>query len=255
MLSDTQGNTMLHLMAMGTIRDAEYDFIKALVEKYPVRLTRNQDNKTPLNIIKQTQAKPMTLRGQPNYKKKLWEYFEEKLSKDPSFQDSDKNEDIHEAVIRGSLDEVIDVLDRLDMNDGKSLPRIMEKLEERNYEGKTALMLAIEHERDEITKHIIENYSDVDLEKQDIKDGNSALHIACLKEDTHIVKFIFDRRPRLCLKPNYYGQSPIHIATQRKNISILKIFESFKAQCLQLKDCSGENPLFYAAREGDAEIF
>ena len=43
---------MLHLMAMGAIRDAEYDFIKALVEKYPVRLTRNQDNKTPLNIIK-----------------------------------------------------------------------------------------------------------------------------------------------------------------------------------------------------------
>ena len=41
MLSDTQGNTMLHLMAMGAIRDAEYDFIKALVEKYPVRLTRN----------------------------------------------------------------------------------------------------------------------------------------------------------------------------------------------------------------------
>lgn len=108
-------------------------------------------------------------------------------------------------MIRGSLDEFKEVLDRVDMKDGKSLPRIMQKLEERNYEGKTALMLAIEHERDELTRHIIENYPDVDLDKQDIKDGNSALHIACLKEDTHIVKFIFDRRPRLCLKPNYFS--------------------------------------------------
>jgi hypothetical protein len=152
-------------MAIGAIRDSEYDFIKALVEKYPVRLTRNQDNKTPLNIIRTYQAKPMTLRGQPNYKKKLWEYFEEKIAADPSFQDSDKNEEIHEAVIRGSLEELKEVLDRVDMKDGKSQPKIMQKLEERNYEGKTALMLAIEHQRDEITKYIIENYPEVDFEK------------------------------------------------------------------------------------------
>lgn len=48
-------------------------------------------------------------------------------------------------------------------------------------------MLAIEHERYDITKYIIENFPDIDLEKQDIKDGNSALHLACLKEDTEIV--------------------------------------------------------------------
>jgi ankyrin repeat protein len=28
MLSDNNGNTILHLMALGVIRDAEYDFIK-----------------------------------------------------------------------------------------------------------------------------------------------------------------------------------------------------------------------------------
>lgn len=52
MLSDTNGNTILHLMALGAIKDAEYDFIKALIEKYNLRLTRNQENKTPLNIIR-----------------------------------------------------------------------------------------------------------------------------------------------------------------------------------------------------------
>ncbi len=79
MLSDNQGNTILHLMAMGTIRDIEYDFIKAIIEKYKIRLTRNQDNKTPLNLIKSFQTNPMALRGQPNYKKKLWEFMEQKI--------------------------------------------------------------------------------------------------------------------------------------------------------------------------------
>lgn len=63
MLSDTNGNTILHLMALGIIKDAEYDFIKAIIEKYGMRLTRNAENKTPLNILRTTQAKPMSLRG------------------------------------------------------------------------------------------------------------------------------------------------------------------------------------------------
>jgi ankyrin repeat protein len=124
MLSDSDGNTILHLMALGVIRDAEYDFIKQIIEKYSMRLTRNRENKTPLNIIRSNSGKPIALRGQPNYKKKLWEYFELKIKDDPSFQDSEKNESIHEAVIRGDLDEVKKVLDKHDLKDGKSLPKL-----------------------------------------------------------------------------------------------------------------------------------
>ena len=66
----------------------------------------------------------MSLRGQPNYKKKIWEYFDQKILEDPTFQDSDKNEEIHEAVIRGSLEEVKVILDKHDMKDGKSMPKL-----------------------------------------------------------------------------------------------------------------------------------
>lgn len=86
------------------------------------------------------------------------------------------------------------------MKDGKSTPKLYQVLESRNYEGKSALMLSIEHEREAITKYIMEAFPNVDLDKQDIKDGNSVMHIACVKEDTEVVQFIFDRRPRLCLK-------------------------------------------------------
>ena len=60
-------------------------------------------------------------------------------------------------------------------------------LEQRNYEGKSALMLAVEHEREEITKFLMTDYPNIDLDKQDVRDGNSVLHIACVKEDPEVV--------------------------------------------------------------------
>lgn len=51
------------------------------------------------------------------------------------------------------------------MKDGKSLPKLYQVLEMRNYEGKSSIMLSIEHERDDITKFIIENYPNLDLDK------------------------------------------------------------------------------------------
>ena len=41
MMPDDDGNTFLHIMAMGTIKDKEYDFIKMMVVRYGLRLTRN----------------------------------------------------------------------------------------------------------------------------------------------------------------------------------------------------------------------
>lgn len=52
MMPDADGNTFLHLMAMGTIKDSEYDFIKKAVIKYNLRLTRNNEGRTALNIIR-----------------------------------------------------------------------------------------------------------------------------------------------------------------------------------------------------------
>lgn len=40
-------------------------------------------------------------------------------------------------------------------------------LEKRNYEGKTAIMVCIEHEREEITKYLLETYPELDLTKKD----------------------------------------------------------------------------------------
>ena len=71
MQPDNDGNTILHIMSLGVIRDAEYDFVKQVIQKYNMRLTRNNENRTALTILRGYSTKAPALRGQPNFKKKL----------------------------------------------------------------------------------------------------------------------------------------------------------------------------------------
>jgi hypothetical protein len=90
---------------LGVIRDAEYDFVKQVIQKYSMRLTRNNENRTPLSIIRSYSQKAPALRGQPNFKNILREYFESEIAEDEAFQDSDYNQKVHTLAINGSLEE------------------------------------------------------------------------------------------------------------------------------------------------------
>jgi hypothetical protein len=52
LLPDADGNTWIHTLALGTISDREYDFIKKNILRYGLRLTRNKENRTALNTLK-----------------------------------------------------------------------------------------------------------------------------------------------------------------------------------------------------------
>lgn len=79
LLPDADGNTWIHTLAIGTITDREYDFIKKNMLQYGLRLTRNKENRTALNTIKSYSGQALGLRGQPNFKRKIWEWFEMKI--------------------------------------------------------------------------------------------------------------------------------------------------------------------------------
>jgi hypothetical protein len=53
-------------------------------------------------------------------------------------------------------------------------------------------MLSIEHERDDIISYLMDTYKFIDLEKTDTKDGNTTLHLACLKLSLMTVRKIFE---------------------------------------------------------------
>ena len=75
MIPDKDGNTFLHLLAHTKIKRELYKFIMHAVVKYKLKLSRNFENKTPIDILKKYSAH-VNLNGEPNYKLKLWEWLE-----------------------------------------------------------------------------------------------------------------------------------------------------------------------------------
>ncbi len=98
LLPDADGNTWIHTLALGTITDKEYDFIKRNMLKYSLRLTRNKENRTALNSIKQFSGQALGLRGQPNFKRKIWEWFEYKIDQDRTFIDASEDTTVHKRI-------------------------------------------------------------------------------------------------------------------------------------------------------------
>lgn len=84
MIPDNDGNTFLHLLTMGVISDAEYDFVKFCIQKFNMRLSRNQEKRSPLSVLKSYNSKSGIVRGQPNFKKKLIELLENLVLENPS---------------------------------------------------------------------------------------------------------------------------------------------------------------------------
>ena len=84
MMPDADGNTFLHIMALGVIKDTEYDFIRQMVVRHGLRLTRNNKGENPLYILKNA-GQQVVLRGQPNFKRKIAAFFEERIAEQPNF--------------------------------------------------------------------------------------------------------------------------------------------------------------------------
>jgi hypothetical protein len=102
-LPDGEGNTILHYLCEGAVKDSEFQFIKDLIEIYKVRLIRNSEHMTPYDLIRAYPKKAMPYRGVSNNRREVWDYFEEKIGEDPDLIDPESNEDVHLAIIRGEF--------------------------------------------------------------------------------------------------------------------------------------------------------
>ena len=78
-------------------------------------------------------------RGQPNYKRRLQDYLETILARDPTFEDHESNNQLHLAIIRDDMEKFSKVVEEEDFE--KSLLNL------RNSDGKSPLYLTIEHSR------------------------------------------------------------------------------------------------------------
>ena len=133
-----------------SIKEKEYEFIRDVVSKYRLRLTRNNEGKNPMEIIKKSAGQSAGLRGQPNFRRKIWEFFEQYLSQEPTFIDSaDKSSELGEWIHQKNLFKIKEIIEAkvegVDMNSEKD--RILQNLlEQRNCEGKTIFYRAVEEQ-------------------------------------------------------------------------------------------------------------
>ena len=75
-IPDNDGNTILHYLCEGSVRDFEFELIQWLVEVQNMRLVRNREHNSPLSLIKGYPKKQVNLRGQKNMRKEVSELFD-----------------------------------------------------------------------------------------------------------------------------------------------------------------------------------
>ena len=127
------------------------------------------------------------------------------------------------------------------------------RLDQRNPDGKTPIMMAIEHDRESNFRICLGKGPDLKI--TEVTGGNNALHIACKKMNSQAAYLIFEKSPELSLMQNYEGDTPFHVAVRGGSLEVLKSMGSQKSKALKIKNAEGENPLFLAARSGNTELF
>jgi hypothetical protein len=124
MLPDREGNTLVHLICQKQVKEKDYNFLRHVMPKYGMRLSRNHEQKTPLNLVKKFGGREVDLQGKPNYSRKLWEWFEMVIDRDPNMQDTAmKRTKLQEMIYR---DQEEDLVVLINTEDDKSL---LEQLE------------------------------------------------------------------------------------------------------------------------------
>ena len=133
----------------------------------------------------------------------------------------------------------------------------MDLLEQRDSVGKTCFFLATEHGVTEILDFLMdaEAFPALNLFCKDTFEGDIPLHMAARVGNHELARKLFSLKPDQCLATNFKGHTPIFIATQQKDLTMLEIFGGYKNEALKLRDYLGENPLFVCARNGLEDIF
>ncbi|HBL98520.1 TPA: hypothetical protein DDZ86_02660 [Candidatus Dependentiae bacterium] len=122
-------------------------------------------------------------------------------------------------------------------------------VDERDVHGDTALILACGKNNIRICKFLIENGASLNIQNNA---GDTALHVACEKGHIGIVGFLFDKGANLNLKNNN-GDTALHTACEKSNVQIVQSLIT-KGANLNLKNNDGNTVLFLACKVGDANI-
>ena len=121
--------------------------------------------------------------------------MEKRATDFPSFIDSDKNLDYHQAAIDNNVSAFRSICIKLDQMTDKITKEVNNMLSQRNNEGKTIFALAVEHDSHEVYNYMLDHYPNMDMFTNDNVIGNTPLHHAVLNKNYELVKKLYEFRP------------------------------------------------------------
>jgi hypothetical protein len=54
------------------------------------------------------------------------------------------------------------------------------------------------------------------------------LHYATIHNNLELAKKIYEMNPKMCIKSNFRGETPFHLAVKVRSLDILTVFEAHK---------------------------
>ncbi|XP_077313361.1 B-cell lymphoma 3 protein [Lithobates pipiens] len=224
--ADEDGDTALHIAVV-------HENILA-VQRVIALLNHGRINLDILNNLRQTPLHLAVITNQPDIVGLLLEH-----GSSPSIQDRNGQTCVHLACEYGSI-ACLEVLMRADTKD----------LEATNYEGMTALHIAVSTERRDLTLCLLKH--GVDVNAVDIKSGQSPLIQAVESNQEDMVSLLIQNGAKVN-QLTYAGNTALHVASGRGLAEITRLLLKSGADG-SIKNCHNDTALTVARDKKIADI-
>lgn len=170
----------------------------------------------------------------------------------------DKNYNIFEAIEEGSLQRVIEIIEKdnsqieSEFNDGEQLYNKFTD-DSYNISGINPLSFAVFYRDIGIVKYLLDNINDESVLLQTDEDGWNAFAYACAVGNIDIIKALVQKYPDFVYWKNSYGANGLHMAVLQGNISVFDYLVNDLKIDINSTDYDGDGVLYYAKNEETRE--
>ena len=124
----------------------------------------------------------------------------------------------------------------------------------KNYSGHTPFHLACREGHKVVAEQLLESVKEPShLVKEEDKEGATALHIVCQKDQHEIVEFLLEKEADISARKND-GMTPIHVAAEYGCLEVMGVFLNRPDFNVNIGDMYHQTPLHFATAYGKTKM-
>ena len=169
---------------------------------------------------------------------------------DINVQDSNGDTPLHEACVRGE-DEIVELLLKFKPHGAEDKVKIQLV---KNHLGLTPFHLACREGHRYIAERLLTFAEQPSLlVKEEDKEGATALHVACQKDQHEIVEFLLEKKAEISARKND-GMTPVHVAAKYGCLDVMGVFLNEPDFKINIEDRYHQTPLHFATEYGKKDM-